>query len=139
MEAGREHPRPRQYFCRHYSGARMVSMYVRSAHTRLCAALALGVLAVCSGFAATSERPKAGKVEIFKLSEVKPGMQATAWTVFSGFDVEAVPVEIIGISRNGNGPKQDIIIGKMGGKAQDECRGRHERQPSLHRWKTGGR
>ena len=27
-------------------------------------------------------RPKAGKVDILPLKEVKPGMQATAWTVF---------------------------------------------------------
>ena len=29
-------------------------------------------------------RPKAGPVEIMKLAEVKPGMKAVAWTVFSG-------------------------------------------------------
>ena len=28
-----------------------------------------------------------------------------------------MPVEIIGISKNMWGPKQDIILGKMGGKA----------------------
>ncbi len=88
------------------------------ARTQVGAAVVCSILSVCSGFAANSDRPKSGKVEIFKLSDVKPGMQATAWTVFSGFDVEAVPIEIIGISRNGNGPKQDIIIAKMGGKAQ---------------------
>jgi len=94
-------------------------MHVRfTARLRFCAAFALFALMVSTVGAATSDRPKTGKVEIFKLSDVKPGMQATAWTVFSGFEVEAVPVEIIGISRNGNGPKQDIIVAKMGGKAQ---------------------
>lgn len=62
--------------------------------------------------------PKAGPVEILPSSQLKPGMQATAWTVFSGSDPEAVPVEIIGLWRNAWGPKQDIILGKMGGKAQ---------------------
>ena len=62
-------------------------------------------------------RPKAGPVEILKSSEVKPGMRATAWTVFSGTEPEAVPVEIIGLWKNAWGPKQDIILGKMGGKA----------------------
>ncbi|MEO8028035.1 MAG: hypothetical protein ABI823_16240, partial [Bryobacteraceae bacterium] len=84
-----------------------------AAQLSLCAAIAVGAVS-----AATSDRPRAGKVEVFKLSDVKPGMKATAWTVFSGFEVEPVPIEIIGISRNGNGPKQDIIIAKMGGKAQ---------------------
>jgi hypothetical protein len=62
-------------------------------------------------------RPKAGKVEILRLSEIKPGMKATAWTVFSGTEPEPVPVEIIGISKNMWGPRQDIILAKMGGKA----------------------
>jgi hypothetical protein len=62
-------------------------------------------------------RPKSGKVEIMPVSEVKQGMKATAWTVFQGTEPEPVPVEIIGISKNMWGPKQDIILGKMGGKA----------------------
>ncbi|MBZ5618273.1 MAG: hypothetical protein LAQ69_05980 [Acidobacteriia bacterium] len=61
--------------------------------------------------------PKAGKVEIMPLSEVKPGMKGTAWTVFQGTEAEAVPVEILGRWKNQWGPKQDIILAKMGGKA----------------------
>ncbi len=63
--------------------------------------------------------PKAGKVEIMKASEVKPGMQAVAWTVFQGTVPEPVPVEIVGMWKNMWGPGQDIIIGKMGGKAKE--------------------
>lgn len=63
-------------------------------------------------------RPRAGKVEIFKESDLRPGMKAVAWTVFSGTQPEPVPIEIIGIWKNAWGPKQDIIIGKMGGKVQ---------------------
>lgn len=62
-------------------------------------------------------RPKAGKVEIFKSSDLKPGMKATAWTVFSGTEPDAVPIEIIGLWKNAWGPKQDVILAKMGGKA----------------------
>src|SRR6266853_2123977 len=62
-------------------------------------------------------RPKTGKVEIFKESDLKPGMKGYAWTVLSGSEPEAVPVEILGILKNQWGPKQDIILGKMGGKA----------------------
>jgi hypothetical protein len=65
----------------------------------------------------TLPRPKAGKVEILPLSEVKPGMKATAWTVFQGTEPEPVPVEIMGLMKNAWGPKQDIILAKMGGKA----------------------
>jgi hypothetical protein len=63
-------------------------------------------------------RPKAGPVEIMHLNEIKPGMKAIAWTVFQGTEPEAVPVEIIGRLRNQNGPNQDIIVGKMLGKAK---------------------
>ena len=63
-------------------------------------------------------RPKSGPVEIMKLSEVKPGMKGTAWTVFQGTVPEPVPVEIVGRLRNQNGPNQDIIVGKMLGKAK---------------------
>ena len=63
-------------------------------------------------------RPKAGPVAIMKLNDVKPGMKATAWTVFQGTAPEPIPVEIVGRLRNQNGPNQDIIVGKMLGKAK---------------------
>ena len=62
-------------------------------------------------------RPKAGKVEIMKIGDVKPGMKGTAWTVFQGSEAEPIPVEIIGLWKNAWGPKQDTIIAKLGGKA----------------------
>jgi len=62
-------------------------------------------------------RPKSGKVEIFKESDLKPGMQGYAWTVLSGSEPEPIPVEIVGVLKNQWGPHQDIILGKMGGKA----------------------
>ena len=64
-----------------------------------------------------TEPPKAGKVELYPETSLKPGMQAVAWTTFQGTSPEAVPVEIIGIWENAWGPKQDIIIGRMTGKA----------------------
>jgi hypothetical protein len=69
--------------------------------------------------AADLERPKAGKVRIFPLKDIKPGMQGTAWTVFSGTEPEPVPIEIIGIWKGQLGPRQDVILGKMGGKAKE--------------------
>src|SRR5258708_7462425 len=83
---------------------------------------ALLAVAFCSSaFAQPSDpapaRPKAGKVEIFKESDLKPGMKGYAWTVLSGTEPEPIPVEIVGILKNQWGPKQDIIIGKMLGKA----------------------
>ncbi len=66
----------------------------------------------------TPARPGIGKPPIMKAADVKAGMKGTAWTVFAGTEPEPVPVEILGVMANAWGPKQDIILGKMGGKAQ---------------------
>jgi hypothetical protein len=81
--------------------------------------LAMATLVV-SGLAPAAEMtaPKAGKVAIFPLKDIKPGMQATAWTVFQGMNPEPVSIEIIGVWKNALGPQEDVILGKMGGKAQ---------------------
>src|SRR5260221_11024195 len=88
--------------------------------TRIAAAvLAFAATAVTALVGSSSiSPPKTGPVQIMKASELKPGMQATAWTVFVGSEPEAVPIEIIGLWKNAWGPQQDIIIAKMGGKAQ---------------------
>jgi len=52
-----------------------------------------------------------------RLDEVKPGMKGEAWTVFEGTKPEPVPIEIIGRLKNQWGPKQDILVAKMLGKA----------------------
>jgi hypothetical protein len=82
-------------------------------------AIAVIVLQI-GGFASAAELtpPKAGKPEILPLKDVKPGMHAIAWTVFSGMTPEPVPVEIIGVWKNAMGPRQHVIMAKMGGKAE---------------------
>jgi len=85
--------------------------------------LAFATLALVSvsgvSLGADMARPKAGKPEILPLKEVKPGMQATAWTVFSGTEPEAMPVEIVGIWKNYLGPRQDVILCKLGGRGKE--------------------
>src|SRR5450432_577035 len=84
------------------------------------AAILIGFVAAALpafGAEAPLSRPKAGKVEIMPLRQVKPGMKGTSWTVFQGYEPEPVPVEIIGLAKNMWGPNQDVILGKMGGKA----------------------
>ena len=86
----------------------------------LSAAVVVVLAAVVPAFSAsTPVPPKAGKVEIMKAVDVKPGMQAVAWTVFQGTVPEPVPIEIVGMWKNMWGPGQDIIVGKMGGKAKE--------------------
>ena len=69
------------------------------------------------GWAQPAAKPVAGPVAIMKSAEIKAGMKGTAWTVFEGMEPEAVPVEIIGLWKNAWGPKQDVILAKLGGKA----------------------
>ena len=82
---------------------------------------ALVVAFACSYVVSAQEpapvRPKAGKVELFKEADLKPGMKGYAWTVLAGSEPEPIPVEIVGILKNQWGPHQDIILAKMGGKA----------------------
>ena len=87
---------------------------------RSCLALIAVFVLQVAGLAPAAELtpPKAGKPEILPLKDVKPGMHAIAWTVFSGMTPEPVPVEIIGVWKNAMGPRQHVIMAKMGGKAE---------------------
>src|SRR5258706_9362542 len=82
-----------------------------------CRLVAAALAVIGFVYAADLTPPQAGKPEILPLADVKPGMQATAWTVFAGSTPEPVPIEIIGIWKNGMGPRQHVILGKMGGQA----------------------
>lgn len=85
--------------------------------------LAIAALAACSltqSYTSGAELtpPKAGKVAIFPLKDIKPGMKATAWTVFQGTQPEPIPLEIVGVWKKANGPN-DVILAKMGGRAHE--------------------
>ena len=79
--------------------------------------LAAGGAGLAQQAAGEMPRPLAGPVQIMRSAEVRPGMQGTAWTVFEGTQPEAIPVEIIGLWKNAWGPRQDVILAKLGGKA----------------------
>src|ERR1700680_3796256 len=87
---------------------------------RSCLAVIAVIILQFGGLAPAAELtpPKAGKPEILPLKDVKPGMHAIAWTVFQGMTPEPVPVEIIGVWKNAMGPRQHVIMAKMGGKAE---------------------
>ena len=87
---------------------------------RSCLAIVAVMVLQFGGLVSAAELtpPKAGKPEILPLKDVKPGMHAIAWTVFSGTKPEAVPVDIIGLWKNAWGPNQDVILAKMGGQGR---------------------
>ncbi len=87
-----------------------------------CRAAALAIV-VASALPAWAQnppqpaRPEAGPTAIMRAADLRPGMKGTAWTVFLGKEPEPIPVEILGLWKNASGPKQDIILAKMDGKA----------------------
>ena len=68
-------------------------------------------------FKPEAKLPVAGPVEIFPLDQLRPGMMGTAYTAFEGNIPEPFPIEIVGLLKNAWGPKQDIIMAKVYGRA----------------------
>ena len=61
--------------------------------------------------------PKAGPVQMIPGGVAQTGYEGRCWTVFTGDKPEPIPVEMIGIWKSAWGPKQDIIVAKLTGKA----------------------
>src|SRR6266705_3284791 len=82
------------------------------------AALASGVVySLLLSFATFAQTSKS--VETIPVSQIHAGMHGVAYTVFEGTKPEAMDVEVLGVLRNANGPKGDIILVRLGGaKAQ---------------------
>ena len=57
----------------------------------------------------------ANEPEIFPLSQVHPGMQGVAYTIFSGDQVQEMKVNVLGVLKDAMGPKQDIILVELSG------------------------
>ena len=51
----------------------------------------------------------------FPLSQIRPGMTGTAWTVFQGSTPEPMQVQILGVLRGARGPGQDLILAQLHG------------------------
>src|SRR5215468_1076914 len=56
--------------------------------------------------------------EIMPVSSIRRGMRGVAYTVFEGTKPEPMEVEILGVLPNMNGPKSDIILARLHGKAE---------------------
>ncbi|HJR06170.1 MAG TPA: hypothetical protein VJ842_02650 [Pyrinomonadaceae bacterium] len=52
---------------------------------------------------------------LFPLEDVRPGMKARAWTVFSGAEAQEFGVEILGVLPGFPAPRQSAIIGRLTG------------------------
>ena len=63
--------------------------------------------------AAAGPPPSSGG--FFPLSQVRRGMTATAWTVFTGSKPEPMEVDILGVLRGVRGPGHDMILAQLHG------------------------
>jgi SpoIVB peptidase S55 len=77
-------------------------------------ALFSSVIAVLLSATIQAQTPK--PVETIPVSEIHAGMKGVAYTVFQGTKPESMGVEVLGILRNANGPKGDIILVRLSGE-----------------------
>jgi len=54
--------------------------------------------------------------QIIPVSQIHTGMRGVAYTVFEGVKPESMDVEVLGVLRNVNGPKGDIILVRLHGQ-----------------------
>ncbi|MBV9183032.1 MAG: SpoIVB peptidase S55 [Acidobacteria bacterium] len=82
------------------------------------AALAVAVVysVVLSCFAPAQSNTS---VQTIPLEQIHAGMRGVAYTVFQGTKPEAMEVEVLGVLKNANGPKGDVILVRLGGPKAD--------------------
>lgn len=80
--------------------------------------LFLLILSTCLALAqaAPAPAPPSGKVVTMPVSEIKTGMKGVAWTVFQGTQPEPMDLVVLGVLKNANGPKGDMILVRLEGK-----------------------
>src|SRR5207237_9476964 len=76
----------------------------------LAAVVVYLVLLYLPGFAQNSK-----PVETLPLSQIHAGMRGVSFTVFQGTTPEPMEVEVLGVLKNANGPKGDVILVRLGG------------------------
>ena len=59
---------------------------------------------------------KTQRTPIMTVAEVRPGMKGVAYTVFQGTQPEAMDVEVLGLLKNMNGPRNDVVLIRLHGK-----------------------
>jgi hypothetical protein len=77
--------------------------------------LSVAIFALTYLFGAITSSRAQQSTEILPLSEVHPGMQGYAYTIFAGDQVEKFDLEVLGIMPNFLGPKQSIILVQLKG------------------------
>ena len=79
--------------------------------------LACGVLCLLAAvpFLTATPTDSSKPIETIPVSQIHAGMKGVAYTVFQGTKPESMEVEVLGILKNVNGPKGDVILVRLGG------------------------
>src|SRR5947207_5482638 len=77
----------------------------------LCSAVVYSLL-----LSFTVSAQTARSTQTIPVSKIHTGMRGVAYTVFEGTKPEPMDVEVLGVLKNANGPKGDIILVRLGGK-----------------------
>jgi hypothetical protein len=78
-------------------------------------ALLAAFLSLASTLSVSAQNQIKDKPAIIPLSQIHEGMKGTALTVFQGVKPESMDVEVLGVLRNMNGPKGDVILVRLHG------------------------
>src|SRR5579871_6199808 len=80
------------------------------------ALVAFTVFSTLSAMAAQTPATEAPKTtQTIPVSQIHTGMRGVAYTVFQGTKPEPMDVEVLGVLKNMNGPKGDIILVRLHG------------------------
>jgi SpoIVB peptidase S55 len=80
----------------------------------LCALLLLSLVFATTGSASSGAAPLSAP--LMTVDQVRPGMKGVAYTVFQGTTPEAMDVEILGVLKDVNGPKSDVVLVRLRGE-----------------------
>src|SRR5438552_4260669 len=64
---------------------------------------------------AEHKQPAPTPIMTMNVDELRPGMKGVAYTVFQGAKPESMEIEILGVLRNMNGPKSELILARLHG------------------------
>jgi len=78
--------------------------------------LALCVLGISLPIILTAQRAQPPAQPTIAVSQIHAGMRGVAYTVFEGVKPEPMDVEVLGVLRNVNGPKGDVILVRLHGE-----------------------
>lgn len=77
--------------------------------------LLLALICLASLPALSAQGASASAANLLTVDQIRPGMRGVAYTVFEGVKPEPMDVEVLGVLKNLNGPKGDLIVVRLRG------------------------